>query len=167
MAKLENLLSKPTKEDRPGFAVTMIHYSKLYPSRNNNYSLENIQELANMILLSGEVKQNLVARKKAPDEYELIAGHRRRLAVKYLVEERGLERFAMVPVHLEKSDDVRSELNLILINAGARERSDYEKMNEVARLTELLQALQTGTEEDRELFREVSGQEPALVGAGN
>jgi ParB-like chromosome segregation protein Spo0J len=164
MAKLENLLNKPAREDRPGFAVTMIHYSKLYPSRNNNYSLENIQELANMILLSGEVKQNLVARKKAPDEYELIAGHRRRLAVKYLVEERGLERFAMVPVHLEKSDDVRSELNLILINAGARERSDYEKMNEVARLTELLQALQTGTEEDRELFREVSGQDPALVG---
>lgn len=164
MAKLENLLSKPAREDRPGFAVTMIHYSKLYPSRNNNYSLENIQELANMILLSGEVKQNLVARKKAPDEYELIAGHRRRLAVKYLVEERGLERFAMVPVHLEKSDDVRSELNLILINAGARERSDYEKMNEVARLTELLQALQIGTEEDRELFREVSGQDPALVG---
>ena len=164
MAKLENLLSRPAREDRPGFAVTMIHYSKLYPSRNNNYSLENIQELANMILLSGEVKQNLVARKKAPDEYELIAGHRRRLAVKYLVEERGLERFAMVPVHLEKSDDVRSELNLILINAGARERSDYEKMNEVARLTELLQALQTGTEEDRELFREVSGQDPALVG---
>lgn len=164
MAKLENLLNKPAREDRPGFAVAMIHYSKLYPSRNNNYSLENIQELANMILLSGEVKQNLVARKKAPDEYELIAGHRRRLAVKYLVEERGLERFAMVPVHLEKSDDVRSELNLILINAGARERNDYEKMNEVARLTELLQALQTGTEEDRELFREVSGQDPALVG---
>ena len=164
MAKLETLLSRPVKEERAGFSVTMIHYTKLYPSRQNNYSLENIRELANMILLSGEIKQNLVARKKAPDEYELIAGHRRRLAVKYLVEEKGLERFAMVPVHLEKTDDVRSELNLILINAGARERNDYEKMNEVARLTELLQALQTGAEEDKNLFREVSGQDPAVVG---
>lgn len=105
----------------------MIHYSKLVPSENNNYSVDHINELANMILLSGGIKQNLLARKKSPDEYELIAGHRRRLAVKRLVEELGHPEFAMVPVHVEKEGDLLSEVNLILTNCGARERSDWER----------------------------------------
>lgn len=166
MALLESMIKadKPSKKDYTGFAVTMVHYSKLIPSENNNYSVENIKELAYAILLSGGIKQNLLVRKKSPDEYELIAGHRRRLAVKYLVEELGYEEFSMMPVHVEKSDDVASEINLILTNSSARERSDWEKMMEVTRLTELMKILQTGSELDKERFRKIFGQGPEISG---
>lgn len=147
------------------FPVIMVHYTKLIPSEMNNYSVEGIKELANMILLSGGVKQNLLARKKTADEYELIAGHRRRLAVKYLVEELKEEQYAMMPVHVEKEDDTLSEINLILTNCAARERSDWEKMLEVERLTELIQTMQNGSEEARRRFKQTFGIEPGIYGS--
>ncbi len=164
MASLSSLISGQSKERVNTFSVTMVHYSKLVPSENNNYSTDNIVELAMAILLSGGIKQNLLARKRAPDEYELIAGHRRRLAVKYLVEEMGLESYAMVPVHVEKDGDILSEIHLILVNCSIRERTDWEKMMEVARLTELVKALQTGTEEEQDRFRRLFGKEPSIGG---
>mgnify|MGYP003226078785 FL=1 len=126
--------------------------------------MDSIKELAQMIVLAGGVKQNLLARKKTPDEYELIAGHRRRQAVKYLVEELGHEEYAMLPVHVERDGNLMSEVNLILTNCGARNRSDWERMMEVTRLTELLKAMQTGSQEERDRFREWIGLEPGLSG---
>lgn len=165
MALLNSIIKaeRPKKEGN-SFGIVMVHYSRLIPSESNNYSVDNIRELANMIKLSGGVKQNLLARKKTPEEYELIAGHRRRLAVKYLVEEEGLEEFAMLPVHVEKSGDILSEIDLILTNCGARERSDWEKMMEVTRLAELMKAMRTGTEEEQERFRQLFGRDPGMTG---
>lgn len=163
MASLESLIkAKRTTTQTPAFSVMMIHYTKLIPSDMNAYSTESIEELANMIMLSGGVKQNLLARKTAPEEYELIAGHRRRLAVKYLVEERGLKEFAMMPVHVEKDGDLLSEIDLILTNCGARERSDWEKMMESTRMADLVKALQKGTEEEQKRFRAVFGCDPNM-----
>lgn len=166
MALFENLIKDAGKGEKKaaGFAITMVHYTKLIPSENNNYSTDSIKELAQMIVLAGGVKQNLLARKKTPDEYELIAGHRRRQAVKYLVEELGHEEYAMLPVHVERDGDLMSEVNLILTNCGARNRSDWERMMEVTRLTELLKAIQTGSQEERDRFREWIGLEPGLSG---
>lgn len=165
MALFESLINSSKADKKPaGFAVTMVHYSKLIPSENNNYSMDSIKELAQMIVLAGGVKQNLLARKKTPDEYDLIAGHRRRQAVKYLVEELGHEEYAMLPVHVERDGDLMSEVNLILTNCGARNRSDWERMMEVTRLTELLKAMQTGSQEERDRFREWIGLEPGLSG---
>ena len=92
------------------FEISMIHYSLLIPSERNNYSVDSIKELANMILLSGGIKQNLLAREK-DGHFELIAGHRRRLAAQYLVEEAGLEEYAYLPVRIEESGDVLSEID--------------------------------------------------------
>ena len=166
MALFENLIKDAGKGEKKaaGFAVTMVHYTKLIPSENNNYSMDSIKELAQMIVLAGGVKQNLLARKKTPDEYELIAGHRRRQAVKYLEEELGHEEYAMLPVHVERDGNLMSEVNLILTNCGARNRSDWERMMEVTRLTELLKAMQTGSQEERDRFREWIGLEPGLSG---
>lgn len=166
MALFESLINDAGKGEKKaaGFAVTMVHYTKLIPSENNNYSMDSIKELAQMIVLAGGVKQNLLARKKTPDEYELIAGHRRRQAVKYLVEELGHEEYAMLPVHVERDGDLMSEVNLILTNCGARNRSDWERMMEVTRLTELLKAMQTGNQEEQDRFREWIGLEPGLSG---
>lgn len=166
MALFESLINDAGKGGKraAGFTVTMVHYTKLIPSENNNYSMESIKELAQMIVLAGGVKQNLLARKKTPDEYELIAGHRRRQAVKYLVEELGHEEYAMLPVHVERDGDLMSEVNLILTNCGARNRSDWERMMEVTRLTELLKAMQTGSQEEQDRFRAWIGLEPGLSG---
>ena len=165
MALLESIMKaeRPERQDTV-FSVTMIHYSKLIPSVNNDYSIQKIEELANAILLAGGIKQNLLARKKAPDEYELIAGHRRRLAAKYLVEELGHEEFAMVPVHVEKAGDVMSEIQLIVTNSSARERSDYEKMVEVTKLTHLMRSLQYGSPEDKVLFEQIFGRDVNIGG---
>ena len=150
-----------------GFSVTMVHYTKLIPSESNNYSMDSIKELAQMIVLSGKVEQNLLARKKTPDEYELIAGHRRRQAVKYLVEECGREEYAMLPVHVEQDGDTMSEIKLILTNSSARTRSDWERMMEVTRLTDLLKAMQTGSQEERDRFREWIGMDPGISGGSS
>lgn len=164
MALLNSIITERPKKEGSSFGIVMVHYTRLIPSENNNYSVDNIRELANMIKLSGGIKQNLLARKKTPEEYELIAGHRRRLAVKYLVEEEGLQEYAMLPVHVEKTGDVLSEIDLLLTNCAARERSDWEKMMEVTRLTELVKAMQTGTEEEQERFRQLFGRDPGMTG---
>ena len=145
------------------FEISMIHYSLLIPSERNNYSVDSIKELANMILLSGGIKQNLLAREK-DGHYELIAGHRRRLAAQYLVEEAGLEEYAYLPVRIEESGDVLSEIDLILTNCGTRERSDWEKMMEVTRLTELVKTMRSGTAEEQDRFRQLFGRDPGLAG---
>ncbi len=166
MALFESLINDTGKGGKraAGFSVTMVHYTKLIPSENNNYSMESIKELAQMIVLAGKVEQNLLARKKTPDQYELIAGHRRRQAVKYLVEECGREEYAMMPVHVEQDGDTMSEIKLILTNSSARTRSDWERMMEVTRLTDLLKAMQTGSEEEQDRFREWIGMEPGISG---
>lgn len=86
------------KGEKTAFAVRMIHYKKLMPSEENRYSMNEIEELANMIELAGGVKQNLLAKKIAPEEYELISGHRRRAAVEYLVEKKGQARSRPLPI---------------------------------------------------------------------
>ena len=166
MALFESLINDTGKGGKraAGFTVTMVHYTKLIPSENNNYSMEFIKELAQMIVLAGKVEQNLLARKKTPDQYELIAGHRRRQAVKYLVEECGREEYAMMPVHVEQDGDTMSEIKLILTNSSARTRSDWERMMEVTRLTDLLKAMQTGSQEEQDRFREWVGMEPGISG---
>ncbi len=165
MAKINNILSaQEKKQETKKFSVQMIHYSKLEPSADNRYTVDQVEELANMILLSGGVKQNLLARKKTPDTYTIIAGHRRRAAVRYLVEDRGLDQFALVPVHVENTDDIIAKLDLILTNAGCRVRNDWEKMMEVNELYELLAALKCGSDQDKAVLKLMTGMDPDEIG---
>ena len=90
MPKLNDIMAARPAEKRAQYTVQMIPYTQLIPNRENKYSLGEIEELANMIRLAGGIPEPLFARKRAPGEYELISGHRRRLAVIYLVEKLGL-----------------------------------------------------------------------------
>lgn len=155
--KLSDITSgapKAGKGEKTAFAVRMIHYKKLIPSEENRYSMNEIEELANMIELAGGVKQNLLAKKIAPEEYELISGHRRRAAVEYLVEKKGLRQYEMVPVHLESAGSAADRLMMYLSNAGQRKKSDYDRMIELEGVTGALWELQAGTEDDRKKFCE-------------
>lgn len=71
------------------------------------------------------------------DEYEVIAGHKRRLAILRLLDE-GKAEYEMIPCRVETPDDIRNELILIFTNSTQRERTDYEKMREIERVRELL-----------------------------
>ena len=104
MPKLNDIMAARPAEKRAQYTVQMIPYTQLIPNRENKYSLGEIEELANMIRLAGGIPEPLFARKRAPGEYELISGHRRRLAVIYLVEKLGLEQFRLLWMRLSSSE---------------------------------------------------------------
>ena len=58
---------------------------------------EDVEKLADLIELDGEVLQPLLVRKAGADTYEILAGHKRYRACKYLSEVRKLEQFSMIP----------------------------------------------------------------------
>ena len=63
-----------------------------------------------LITASGTVLQNLLVKKSGTDEYEMIAGHHRRDACKKLVEEDGLEDYALLPCNIENVSEAGKNL---------------------------------------------------------
>ena len=119
--------------------VEPIHFSKLVSNKNQFYREEELEELADTILLLGGIAQNLLVRKTGVDRYEILVGHRRWRASKILVEERGQKEFAFLPCLAIECDDVTAEVILILTNSTARgDANGYEQMMEVVRLQELI-----------------------------
>jgi ParB/RepB/Spo0J family partition protein len=119
--------------------VEPIHFSKLVSNKNQFYREEELEELADTILLLGGIAQNLLVRKIGVDRYEILVGHRRWRASKILVEERGYQKFAFLPCLAIECDDVTAEVILILTNSTARgDANGYEQMMEVVRLQELI-----------------------------
>lgn len=116
-----------------------IHKLKPAPGNTNFYHAEEkeIRELAESIELVGLQQYPVVRPIEGTDEYEVLAGHKRRLALLRLVEE-GKTGYEMVPCRIEKPDAIQNELILIFTNSTQRERTDYEKMREIERVRELL-----------------------------
>lgn len=128
----------PAQETENAFSVVMLDVEDLMPSKDNFYSTENIDELAAAIELSGCIEQNLVVKPEAHGKYEVIAGHRRRLAALKLVEE-GKEEYRKLPCRIKKeSDEIRDRLSLIFTNATARQLTDWEKVKQAEELKEVL-----------------------------
>lgn len=81
--------------------------------------------------------------------YEIVSGHRRFKACKELFEE-GNSEFNKIPCRISRTTSlVESEMELIFGNAFNRELSDYEKMQQVVRLSEVLEVLK---KEDNKKF---------------
>lgn len=128
---------RPEEQSRE-FNVTMIDVEDLIPGRDNFYSTENIDELAISIELVGHIEQNLLVKPEVHGKYEVIAGHRRRLAVLKLVQE-GKEEYRKVPCLIKKeSDTIKDKLSLIFTNATARQLTDWEKIQQAKELKEIL-----------------------------
>ncbi len=109
------------------------------PDKTNFYHAEDkeIKDLAESIELIGLQQYPVVRPVEGTDEYEVIAGHKRRLAILRLLDE-GKAEYEMIPCKVEMPDDIRNELILIFTNSTQRERTDYEKMREIERVRELL-----------------------------
>lgn len=167
MAKLGQLIEKNTgKTIEKVFTkikVEYIHYSKLKPSESNFYSQDSIEELADHLQLAGMILQPLLVQRLDIGEYEVIAGHRRRLADIQCVEQRHDKRFELVPCIVIKKNEMAAELvkkvedeedNLedlanayieyLMISTNSLSRSTlsaYEKMMEIMKLRELIPKL--------------------------
>lgn len=145
----------PAEVQESTFEIAMLDVEDLMPSKDNFYTTEGIDELADAIELSGGIEQNLVVKPEAHGKYEVIAGHRRRLAALKLVGE-GKEEYRKVPCRIKhESDSIKDKLSLILTNSTARELSDWEKVQQAKELKELLAEYKKAlAEENREKPKE-------------
>ena len=94
---LTGLKNKPeaSGSTQQRYPVQYINYACLEASAYNFYPMSEIEDLADAIELAGGILQPLLVRRKAPGHYEIIAGHRRWTATKYLVEQ-GRTQYAML-----------------------------------------------------------------------
>ncbi|MBN1055701.1 chromosome partitioning protein ParB [Clostridium botulinum] len=143
MLELLNNNSKDSKinniEKSIKFRTSQIEIDDLVPSEENFYSTkeEDLKELKDSIEIFG-VQQNLVVKKIENDKYEIIAGHRRYLALKKLYGE-GKEQFRYAPCKVENEEDsIKGKLLLLITNSTARQLTDWEKTQQAEKLKELL-----------------------------
>lgn len=143
MAKRSDFTNK-TQDNRlalPQTTVKYIHYTKLVDNKKQYCDEKNKDEIVSLawkIYADGEVLQPLRVRKIDADSYEIIAGHKRRRACRYLVEEEGLKQFEFIPCIARNISDVRAEFQLYTSN-GFHEKTDYEIMHELEQMKKLLE----------------------------
>lgn len=172
MADFNSLFSKnkTEKTSHGSYKITWIHYSKL---RESDYQYcpgtpKEIETLADRIAGDGKILQNLIVRKAGEDSYEIIAGHKRCAAVKMLVEDRGLEKYAMVPCLVATENEAKTRFAVISSNTH-HEKTPYEIMHELKELEYLIKTypdefpdLQTGRMVDR--LAKQTGMAKSVVG---
>ena len=133
-----NTQKSEVQRENSSFQVVMIDVEDLMPSKDNFYSTENIEELAVSIELAGSIEQNLLVKPQVHGKYEVIAGHRRRLAALKLVNE-GKEEYRKVPCRIKtESDKIKDKLSLIFTNSTTRQLTDWEKIQQAKELKEVL-----------------------------
>lgn len=140
------LLNNNSKDDKDNtsdkiskFKTIQINVNDLIPSDENFYSTdeEELKNLKDSIEIFG-VQQNLVVKKLENNKYEIIAGHRRYLALKKLFEE-GKKQFEYAPCKVENEEDsIKDKLLLLITNSTARQLTDWEKTQQAEKIKELL-----------------------------
>ena len=136
LSLLNNNSKGENKEKIAAETTEMLSIHSLEPSSDNFYDTSSIEELKDSIELFG-LKQQILVKKIGENKYRVIAGHRRRLAVLALVEE-GKTQFEMVPCQVEDISDVAEKILLIHTNSTSRVLSDWEKVEQLRMLKELL-----------------------------
>lgn len=135
--------SETKKEIKSDWKPILISVHKLRPAagKENFYHMDDreIIETACTIELIGIQQYPVVKPIDGTDEYEIIAGHKRRLATLKLLSE-GKTEYEMIPCKVERTEDsIRNRLILIFTNSTQRERNDFEKMQEIKEVKELLE----------------------------
>lgn len=114
----------------------------LDPDPENFYSMEGLEELAENILLCGLLQPIRVKPGEVPGRFTVMAGHRRRAALRLLVDG-GHEEFRMVPcIRDGGGSDTLQELKLIYANSDNRDLTDAELGKQALKVEMLLYRLQ-------------------------
>ena len=153
------------KETAATTASTTADIYDLIPSKDNFYSVEDVQDLKQSIELLG-ILQPLLVTDEEDGKRRIIAGHRRRLAIMQLVDE-GKERFRYVPIMVKPTKNaILDRLALIMTNRF-REKTDWEKMTESIETEKLVQELKAQMDipgRTRDLLAEIIDASPATLG---
>lgn len=130
-----SMAAAPVKEH----TIERISYSKLVPSEDNFYSMQEIEELKTAIELAGRVLNNLVVTPLEDGKYKILSGHRRHRAVGMLLDE-GKTEYEFLPCSVEQIEDadraVREPVLLIAANSQ-RVKTAWDKLEEVRRMRDL------------------------------
>lgn len=114
----------------------------LDPDPENFYSMDGLEELAENILLCGLLQPIRVKPGEMPGRFTVMAGHRRRAALRLLVDG-GHEEFRMVPcIRDGGGSDTLQELKLIYANSDNRDLTDAELGKQALKVEMLLYRLQ-------------------------
>lgn len=190
---LTELLNQRSKEaaqsekEMPDAEDTIEKKEKMYidiydiaPSQENFYDVETgIEELKQSIELVGLIEPLVVTPIKVnpgdvipcdgKQKYRLISGHRRRLAIRRLVNE-GKERFRMVECSVrdtQESDEDRIMNRLMMIMAnGYRDKTDWERMTETIETERLVLELKEKMDiagRTRDLLAEILKSTPTQI----
>lgn len=142
MPKLNSFFEKENKIEKimtKKMHPQLISYKNLNESRfqYKEISKEDVEKLADLIEIDGEVLQPLLVRKTGGDTYEILAGHKRFKACKYLSEEKKIEKFSMIPCYVKQMTDAEAEFAVYSTN-GYSQKSDYEIMREIEGMSRLI-----------------------------
>lgn len=157
------LIAQNTQSDN----IKMIDIDELHESEDNFFVVERISEFAETILGQGGIKDNLIVRPLREGGYEIISGHRRTAAIRYLLEHgESISRFLPCLIQ-EYADEDSKMLDLILMNVSARQLSDTEMWNCYNQLNAILERKKEKGEHFgriRETIGNTLGISPAQVG---
>ena len=122
--------------------IQYIDMAQLDDDPNNFYELSNLDELAANIELLGLQQPIRVRPGEEPGRYIIVSGHRRRAAVRQLVEE-GREDLRELPCIVERSagSAALQELRLIYANSDTRKLSSADLSRQAERVEALLYQL--------------------------
>lgn len=138
-ASLNETVSKLDTSTEP--QLQYIDIEQLDANEANFYDVSKLDTLADSIAMDG-LQQPLVVTPGQDGRYTVISGHRRRAAIRKLVEEDGREDLRRVPclVRVYQSQAL-AELQLIMANSTARVLSPAEVMHQAKRMEDLLYQL--------------------------
>lgn len=146
-AALQSIHSTKKPDDTPkSDKVVLIHYEKLHRSpyqyrdvgKTQEQLQKEVEEMAFEIMAVNKILQPCMVRKSGTDDYEIIGGHCRRDAAKYITEVKKLSGFAFVPCIIEKMTDVQAHYTVLSSNKQ-RPKTDYEIMHELRMKKKLLE----------------------------
>ena len=136
-AMLNNIAATTSNMD-----IKMLDIDELHDSAENFFHVDRVEELAESILATGRVKENLIVTPiKDGDGYEIVSGHRRTAAVRLLLEkdEKSISRKLPCMV-LNYRDDEDKLIDLIMMNVTQRQMSDADLYTSYKKLNEIFQA---------------------------
>lgn len=136
-----NRNSKAAVEDRPKarFRTRDISVKKMYSNDKNFYSMEDIEELADLILAVGLIENMAVTYDPCEKgEYRIIAGERRWRALKVLLK-RGFAEFEVATCQILTPAEEHEETVQIIVANSYRTKNIKDQLEEAQKLKESLQ----------------------------
>ncbi len=138
-----NNQSQPEQEvtDHEAQQIKYISVYDLIPNPLNFYEIKDIEKLAIEIELQGGIITPLEIKQVENNKYMIIAGHRRREAVLYLLAQEETKITKMMPCFVKEYTEEQEVLAIILSNRSQRVRTKLEELQEFQLLKPIIKSI--------------------------